>query len=76
MKYYSYSYILGKSNSCYPCMNYNFNDIRNDHTEFMRELESEGYVFDYVDNLGCHYVRNDIFGKEAALIVTLAIPMN
>ncbi|WP_461199224.1 hypothetical protein [Enterococcus sp. N249-2] len=70
-------YILGTTDNKYNVMEFNFDDVRRDYLSFGVELIDDGYLFDYQDEGGFHYVENSC--KDAhihAWIVKLRVPVH
>lgn len=72
-----YLYILGTTDNKYNVMDFNFDDVRKDCREFEAELMGEGYLFDYEDEGGFHYVDRSCEDSHThAWIVKLCVPVS
>lgn len=69
-------YILGTTDNKYNVMDFNFDDVREDSGSFEAELIGDGYLFDYEDEGGFHYVDKGYKDSHTyAWIVKLHVPV-
>ncbi|MGX7211296.1 hypothetical protein [Enterococcus innesii] len=70
-------YILGTTDNKYNVMDFNFDNVREDSGSFEAELIGDGYLFDYEDEGGFHYVDKSYKDSHTyAWIVKLRVPVS